>query len=66
MAIYKRTPTLQVGVTISIPTSSHKPLEHSAHPIVTLISFNITQLDMWLLPPRRGLNQDRSLCVSCS
>jgi hypothetical protein len=46
----------------SISPSSREPLEHSAHPIVTLVFFNITQLDV-LLPPRRGLNQDRSLCA---
>jgi hypothetical protein len=25
--------------------------------------FNIKSLDVGLLPPRRGMNQDRSLCV---
>jgi hypothetical protein len=37
MAVNKRTPTLQLEVTRSIPPSSRKPLEHSAHPIVTLV-----------------------------
>jgi hypothetical protein len=35
--VNKRTPTLQVGVKRSIPPSSREPLEHSAHPIVTLV-----------------------------
>jgi hypothetical protein len=50
----------------SIPPSSCEPLEHFAHPIVTLVFFNITQLDVGLLPPRKGLNQDKSLCASYS
>jgi hypothetical protein len=66
MTIYKRNPTLQVEVTRSRPPSSREPLEHSAHPIVTLIFFNITKLDIGLLPPRRGLNQDISFCASYS
>jgi hypothetical protein len=64
--VYKRPSTLQVEGKRSYPPSSREPLERSAHPIVTLFFFNTTQLDIGLLSPRRGLNQDRSLSASCS
>jgi hypothetical protein len=53
MTIYKRTHTLQVEVTRYRPPSSRESLEHSAHPIVILIFFNIIPLVVWLLPTRR-------------
>jgi hypothetical protein len=37
MAVYKRTSTVKVEGMRYIPPSSHEPLEHSAHPIVTLV-----------------------------
>jgi hypothetical protein len=61
--IYKSSPTLQVEDRRSIFPSPCELLEHSAHAIVKLFFFNITLLDVGLLPPRRGLNQDRSLCA---
>jgi hypothetical protein len=36
--VYKRPPTLQVEGEEMIPPSSHEPLEHSDHPIITLVS----------------------------
>jgi hypothetical protein len=64
--VYKKTPTLQMEDMRSRPLSSHERLKHYAYPIVTLVFFNIAQLDVGLLPLRRDLNQDRSLCASCS
>jgi hypothetical protein len=62
--VYKRPHTIQVEGMRSISPSSHELLEYSAHPMVTLFFCNINPLDIGLLPLRRGLNQDRSLCAS--
>jgi hypothetical protein len=64
--VYKMSATLQVEVTRSIPPSSRELLEHSTHPIVILFFFNITLMYVGLLSPRTGVNQDISLCASCS
>jgi hypothetical protein len=45
----------------SRPPSTCEPFQHSAHPLLHLFFFNIIWLDIGLLPPRRGPNQDRSL-----
>jgi hypothetical protein len=61
-AAYKRTPTLQAEDTRSITPFNTRTFRAVCSPLVTPVLFNINPLDVQLLPPRRGLNQDKLLC----
>jgi hypothetical protein len=47
----------------SRPLSTREPFKHSAHPLQHQFFLHKNLLDVWLLPPQRGLNQANIICV---